>query len=145
MKAASVRRALPVILGVIAVSAFAGAIAGGLVTFVLDILIFARPSIDSLDVYGYGAAIGATLGAVLGPTAAFGFLRRTPIWRVFAETATGAVVGGVLGFLFRLVYPTRDGVATVIAASVVGFIAATARLWWTSRRARESESLSVAG
>lgn len=51
------------------------------------------------EAFALSGVVGATLGALIGPALAWTALRDVPLWRVFAETATGAVIGGAAGFL----------------------------------------------
>ena len=59
-----------------------------------------------------GAVVGAGLGALLGPAAGFGLLRRVRLGRAVAATAGGAFLGFGLGLalFFLFVAPSRDAI-----------------------------------
>jgi hypothetical protein len=119
-----------------ALSVAAGAFSGFLVAITLDVAsggFFHRP-LDG-DFYLFGANVGGVLGAVLGPAAAFGFLRRVPIGRLFGQTIVGTALGGLAGlWLGETVYRIGDGFYMIIGGGVLGFSIAAARLWWRSRQ-----------
>ncbi|HKV52004.1 MAG TPA: hypothetical protein VJO52_12485 [Gemmatimonadaceae bacterium] len=123
-----------VILGVTAGCVLAGAAAGVFVALMLD-LILAGPRGMFFDgeTYLYASVVGGACGFLLGPAAAFGFLRRVPLGRLFAETALGAALGGLIGFAF-----VRDIVADLLIAAV-GFALAVAQLAWRYRRKGEAD------
>jgi len=121
-----------------ALSIVAGAIAGVIAAVILDVVIGGggnfNLAIDGVFLV-FGATLGAILGTVLGPVAAFGFLRRVPIGRLFGQTIVGAAVGTLAGLGLGAALP-RDGNTffTIIGGGVVGFCVAAARLWWRFRR-----------
>ena len=88
-----------VVLGVTAACVAAGAAAGILCAMGILFLIDGLRGLFS-DALPYLAAgiIGGVCGLVLGPGAVFGFLRRVPLGRLFAETALCAGIGGLIGF-----------------------------------------------
>ena len=103
-------------------------------------LVFAGPAaVLDPDLHAFAGSIGAACGAVLGPAAAFGFMRRVPLGRLFAGTAAGTVAGGVAGFMLGI------GLVGVVGAAALGFSAAAAGLAWSYRRPREPEALPPAG
>jgi hypothetical protein len=85
----------------------------------------------------FGGRVGAMCGAVLAPFVAFTFLRHVPLWRLFAETLAGTVVGGAIGFL------TPIGWLVGPALVLVGFFGAGARLGWAARRDAERPRLAT--
>jgi hypothetical protein len=121
-------------------SIVSGAIAGTLVAFIIDFS-FGAPHIYSLDlvVVQVGAMIGGVFGIFLGPAAAFGFLRRVPIGRLFGQTILGAVCGTMLGFGIGRASHLFNGFVWILGGGMLGFCLAAARLWW---RFRESSSRS---
>lgn len=75
---------------------------------------------------------------LFGLAAAFGFLRRVPLGRLFAETALGAALGGLIGFAF-----VHDVIPDLLIASV-GFALAVAQLAWRYRRKGEADQQVIA-
>ena len=69
-----------------------------------------------------GAAAGAVPGALLAPLAALTFMRRVPLWRLYAEPTAGAIVGGAVGLVLGA------GMLSVIGLGVVGAVGAGLRL-----------------
>ena len=130
-------RRLKVFLGITAASAAVGAVAGTLCA--MGVILLSGQSTSGLffdsDVFAFAAEVGAACGVVLGPLASFGFLRRVPVWRLFAETAAGTVLAGVVGFMIPLGF---EG-ALVVAAG--GFAAAATRLAWVYRPTRGTVAL----
>jgi hypothetical protein len=119
-----------------AFSIVAGAIAGLLVAVVLDVAIGGtfKLSLDG-ELFAFGAIVGGILGTVLGPAAAFGFLRRVPIGRLFGQTIVGAAIGGLASLWLGEVFPgVGNGLFTIIGGGVVGFCVAGVRLWWRFRQ-----------
>lgn len=55
---------------------------------------------DLVGLLVLGAAWGAVFGFALGPLTAFGLLRAVPLGRSILRTATGAVLGTVVTFVF---------------------------------------------
>ena len=82
-----------------AMSIVSGALAGTLVALILDFSSGGPHNSVDLELFQFAAMVGGAFGAVLGPAAAFGFLRRVPIGRLFGQTILGAVVGALLGLL----------------------------------------------
>jgi hypothetical protein len=118
-----------------AVGAFAGVATAGFLA-----LVYAGPgALLDPEIHAFAGGIGAACGAVLGPAAAFGFMRRVPLGRLFAGTAAGAVAGGIAGFVLGV------GLVGVVGAAALGFTAAAARLAWSHRRPLEPDSLPPAG
>src|SRR5690349_20420049 len=116
-----------------AVGAFAGVATAGLLA-----LAYAGPeALFEPELHAFAAGIGATCGAILGPAASFGFMRRGPLGRVFAGTAAGTVAGGVAGFVLGV------GLVGGVGAAALGFTAAAAGLASIYRRPREPDSLPL--
>jgi len=123
-----------------AMSTVSGAVAGTLVGLIFEFATggFTHP-IFRREVYmvgQLGAMYGGILGVILGPAAAFGFLRRVPIGRLFGQTIIGAVCGGLLGLGIEEGLHVRDlgtDFVMIIGGGVIGFSVAAARLWWRSR------------
>lgn len=91
--------------------------AGVFVALMLDaILAGPRGMFFDGESYRNASVLGGACGFLLGPAAAFGFLRRVPLGRLFAETALGAALG-VCGSI-----PTRRAlVATRSMRMAAGF------------------------
>ena len=135
----SAERTAKVAVLITVASTAVGALAG-IVTAALLAGVYGGP--DALlerELYAFAGGVGAGCGAVLGPAAAFGFMRRVPLGRLFGETAAGTVAGGVAGFVLGL------GLVGMVGAAAVGFTAAAARLAWSYRPRREPASLPPAG
>ena len=130
-------RRLKVFLGITATSAAVGALAGTLCA--VGVLLLSGVPLNEVfadgDIFTFAAQIGAGCGAVLGPLASFGFLRRVPIGRLFAETALGTVVAGIVAFMMPLGFEA----SLVVAAG--GFFAAAGRLAWVYRSEHETVAL----
>ena len=116
-----------------AMSIVSGALAGTLVALILDFSSGGPHNSVDLELFQFAAMVGGAFGAVLGPAAAFGFLRRVPIGRLFGQTILGAVVGAMLGLLIGEGLHPSDGFFGIFGGGVLGFCAAAARLWWRSR------------
>lgn len=117
-----------VVVGVTAGCIAAGAAAGLLCAVGLAIVLDGPPGVFSdANLYPAAALIGGVCGLILGPAAAFGFLRRVPLGRLFAETAIGAGLAGLIGFPM-----TRDLLIDLLVAGV-GFAVAVAQLAWRYR------------
>jgi hypothetical protein len=131
---------------VVGLSIVSGAAAGLIVALILDATtggLFNR-TLDNV-LYGFGAVSGAALGAVLGPLAAFGFLRAVPIGRLFVQTIVGAACGGLAGLGLGLLVPqVGEGFAAVFGGAVLGFCLAAYLLWRLHRSSRQP-SVPAAG
>ena len=134
----STGRTSKVVGGIIVASSAVGALAG-MVTAALIALVFgATRELLNPGIYRFAGSIGAVCGAVLGPVFAFGFMRRVPLGRLFAETGAGTVVGGLAGLSLPL---GLTGIGGIAAAGAAGFVAAAARLAWIYRRRGEPAAL----
>ncbi|HEU4994147.1 MAG TPA: hypothetical protein VFT29_04980 [Gemmatimonadaceae bacterium] len=123
------------ILLVVGGLAVGGAVVGALTGMVVAASILAlmegpraivEPGIG--EVYGIAASVGSACGAVLAPVASFTFMRHVPLWRIFAETALGTVIGGVIALRLNMDIYAAVGVAAL------GFLAAGARLAISHRK-----------
>ena len=124
--AASLRRIVAVTGGVSAVGMVCGVVLGSLAFWVQDWLMpgTSVPQ-ERFKLAMLGIAGGALFGAVLAPIVAWLFLRRVSLARAIGETAAGVLLGIAAGALVRPRYTILFGLA--------GFVAAGARLWWTTR------------
>jgi hypothetical protein len=134
-----VNRTTRVVGGIILASTAVGALAGITTVTLLALAFGALSKLLDPRIYAFAGSIGAGCGAILGPAIAFGFLRRVPLGRLFAETGAATVVGAIAG-LFLL----PPGLVATVGAGAVGFAAAAARLAWSYRRPRESAELPPA-
>ena len=132
----SAGRTTKVAVGITAASTAVGAVAGLATAAVLATIIEGPGGLADLGLFTFAGGVGAACGAILGPAAAFGFMRRVPIGRLFAETALGTIIGGVGGLLLLPI-----GIFGVVTAGAVGFGAAAARLAWSFRKPREQHAL----
>ena len=121
-----------VVLGVTGACVMAGAVAGVLCAAALLLIIGdLRSTILDPGVYVVAGMVGGVCGLILGPAAAFGFLRRVPLGRLFAETAIGAALGGLAGFM--LSGPLDVDPALALVAAACGFAVAVTHLSWRHR------------
>ena len=134
-------RIVTVGLGVTLACVVAGAVAGMLCLAVLGLLDAGLRGFSevSLEVFGYAALVGGFCGLLVGPAAAFGFLRRVPLGRLFLETTLGASLGGVLGATLNF-----DNPVLLFGLPVAGFAAAVAHLAWRYRASRAPADQVVA-
>jgi len=116
-----------------AMSIVSGAIAGTLVALILDVYWGGPHDSYDLELFQFGAMVGGIFGTVLGPAAAFGFLRRVPIGRLFGQTILGAVCGALVAFALGVGLHLSDGFFWIFGGGVLGFCLAAARLWWRYR------------
>lgn len=120
---------LGVTLGCIA----AGAVAGVICAVVVGVVqVGPREAFSDLEILQFAAMIGGLCGLVVGPLAAFGFLRRVPLGRLFVETAIGATLGGLLGSALPI------GFEAFLLVAVIGFTIAVANLARRYRAPRET-------
>ncbi|MET0398630.1 MAG: hypothetical protein ABW277_17710 [Longimicrobiaceae bacterium] len=71
--------------------------------------------------FRFGVGIGAPVGAVLGPVAAWLLMRHVPLGHAIGGTALGTLAGAALGLLLLLPQ-------FVYMGAVLGFVVAVARL-----------------
>lgn len=115
---------------VICLSAAAGALAGFAVALGFSAFLGGLSDIpldDALYLFGLGA--GAVLGTLLGPLAAFGFLRHVPLSRLFPVTIIGAALGGVIG-LFAITLAPEHDISIILTCGAAGFFLAAGLLWY---------------
>ncbi len=125
-------RLAQVVLGVTAACVVAGAAAGILcVTGIVLIIDGPRGLFMDPSIYGVAGIIGGVCGLILGPGAAFGFLRRVPLGRLFAETAVSAGIGGLIGFALGV------NVLLDLPLAACAFGGAVAHLAWRYRKQGE--------
>jgi hypothetical protein len=131
-------RLIKVVAGVAAASAAVGAMAGMACAGVVLLLVGGTDGwVRTSEVLQLAAFTGASCGVVLGPLAGFGFLRRVPLGRLFAETSIGTVIAGVAAFFTPMTFAGVIGVATG------GFFLAASRLAWVYRAAPEKPALEA--
>jgi hypothetical protein len=125
-----------VFAGLAAAGALVGAATGIGVAAVL-LLFLDGPSglLVGVGPYTFAASVGGACGALLAPLASLAFMRHVPLGRLFAQTAIGALVGGVVGLRFTGTLYTAVGVA------VVGFLIAGVRLALVHRQRSVSSEL----
>ena len=92
---------------------------------------------DFLARAGFGASVGAGLGAVLAPLTAFAFLRRVPLGRALAQTSLGTTAGAAVGLLVGSVSGSSImSLPAGLAGALVGFVASAIRLRFATRTRR---------
>ena len=120
------RRVLAVTTGLVAAGALTGALCGVLALTPLLIANWLRTTPEmhftpATVLALWGVRAGATLGAVLGPTLAWGLLRRVPLWRVVTWTAVGTVLGSLAGWAAAGTALVPSGPAVGVGA-LLGFL-----------------------
>ena len=85
-----------VTLGLVIAAAVFGGIAGALALAIAVALTDGFRAAMDPTLWIIGAWIGAALGVLLGPAAAWGFLRHVPFGRLFTRAVAGTVIGGVV-------------------------------------------------
>jgi hypothetical protein len=126
MPGPSIARIVQVTVGLSAVGVIIGSVLGAILAVLFGVRVgdFGFAS----EIWFAGAMLGAGVGGILAPVAAWTLMRRVPIWRAIGETAAGTVLGTTLGLIFpRLPAPWLG---------VLGFVTAATRLWLTHRRPR---------
>jgi hypothetical protein len=124
---ARAERIVTLTLGLSAAGAIVGASAGAL-ALLLALMLSGMPvAISDLFVFAIPASVGAFLGALLTPIAAWMLLRRVPLGRAFMGLAAGTIVGGVLAW-FSL--SSWDSIEGAVLGAVVGFVVAAVGLRW---------------
>lgn len=94
-------RIAAVTAGLVVAGAVFGTIAGAvmLTAWLAVTGMFTAPLDDAAFVLQASLAFGGTLGAVLGPLAAWLLMRHVPLGLAVGGTTLGTVVGGLIGFL----------------------------------------------
>jgi hypothetical protein len=123
-----------------AIGAVVGAVLGAIV---LTAWALVRVQGDVGSIAFVGAWTGAVIGMVLAPTTTWGFLRRVPIGKALAYTATGTAVGAFAGLLIGGL--TVDPLSGGLIGSFVGFVAAAIVLRLTTRRAAGAPTEGISG
>ncbi len=72
------------------------------------------------DVLAFAAYVGAVLGAVSGPVAAWLLLRDVPLGRVFITSVAGTVFGGVAGWVSTTAFDQFDQIQYAVLGAVAG-------------------------
>jgi len=128
-----------VTLGLSAGGTIVGAAAGALALGIAMVPSGAPASAADLIILSVPAIVGALLGAVLTPIAAWMLLRRVPLGRAFLVLAAGTIAGGVFGWLLLdRIFPRHwDPIEASVAAAVFGFVVAAVALRVTVGRRRE--------
>lgn len=132
VRSSAVQR-VKITLGITAFGGVAGAVAGGLSALLVEAILdqSVRALFDG-SLFLFGAALGAPLGAVLLPLAAWTLMRHVPLGRAFVGTVAGAVVGGFVGWFIS----SDSHVLRSIVGGIVGFVVAAILLRLRARAAR---------
>lgn len=125
-------RRLRAVLIVMLLGAAGGAIVGVL-TLLLGTAISRQFFIDGSYLVLLAAMIGAVWGAVLGPALGFGLLRRVPLGRAIAGTALGALLAGVITFVY-------DPLLVMFIAPLGMLLAATALRRQVGRKSARADA-----
>jgi hypothetical protein len=113
-------RAVRIIVATLGLSA-AGAIFGGLAAAIAVVLWGTIVTGDlpfALDAMVFAGTVGAGLGAVLGPVAAWGLLRHVPLGIAVLGATLGAFLGGSVTALLQAGNPLIGGAVGLISGSV---------------------------
>ena len=135
------RRILGVTLDLVGLSALAGAACGAVIP-VAALFMTGRYDIIAYDagrLTAFGAVVGALMGGVAGPAAAWGLLRRVPLGQAVLWGAAGTVVGALVGELLAPLNPYTRAMPGVIPGSILGLLTASAGLrLYAGRAARQA-------
>jgi hypothetical protein len=128
-----------------AVGAVVGAVLGGLAMCGLAIAIGNPRALENGGLTG-AAGLGAAVGAVLAPMAAWTLMRHVPIWRAILETAVGTALGAAFGAALGWAAGVIPGLGAFwpLVFGLVGFTAAALRLRLTGETAERAFSDSDA-
>jgi hypothetical protein len=119
------RRNLAITGGLAIFGAAAGAIAGALVAVLAISLSLGPLEALDLELLGFGATLGAPLGAVLLPISGWLLMRRVPLGRAMLGTMLGAIAGGLMGWFAPLHIDVLD---RALFGAFVGFATAVIAL-----------------
>lgn len=133
------RRILAVTAGLVAFGAVAGAVAGALVALLAIAVSLGPLEALDLDLIGFGATLGAPLGAVLLPAAGWLLMRRVPLGRAMLWTTLGTIGGGLVGWFTPFLI---DEFYRTLVGGFLGFVIAVITL---RRLALRRESASAPG
>jgi hypothetical protein len=134
----SLARRAKITLGIAAFGAFGGAVAGGLSAVAVAMIIDGTVrSIFSGSLFVVGAGIGAPLGALLLPLAAWTLMRHVSFGRAILGTVTGTLVGGLAGWFVTM---DTNAIFRSIAGGVIGFVGAAVLMRLRARAASPQAS-----
>ena len=103
------------------------------------------PQAPILPREGFGAAVGAGLGAVLAPITAFAFLRRVPLGRALAQTSIGTTLGAAVGLGFDAFGLAPSTWPAGFLGALLGFLVAAIRLRFAARTPRAEAGIQGSG
>ena len=135
------RRILTVTAALAGVGAVTGAVAGSAVAFLAVLLRVGLGEALDLQLFEFGAWVGAPLGAVLFPLAGWLLMRRVPIGRALLGTMLGTIVGGLVGW-FAPLHGPGDIIERTLLWGIIGFAVAVLLL---RRKAAAAAPSDVAG
>ena len=125
-------RILIVTVGLAITGAVAGALlAIGAVTILGGVREGLSSVLDSTVLWPAAASVGATIGAMLGPSLTWLFLRHVPLGSAIRHTLAGAAMGILVGFWMGPIGSL--GLAWPVAIGPIGAIVAAARLRYAGR------------
>ena len=118
----SAMQRVTITFGITAFGGIAGALAGGMSALLVGAILdrSVRAFFEG-SLFLFGASIGAPLGALLLPIAAWTLMRYVSFGRAFLGTVVGALVGGLVGWFIAIdsrVLPRS------IVGGIVGFVIA---------------------
>jgi len=125
VRVSAIRRA-KITLGLAAFGGIGGAVAGGISALIVGaISTWSLADIFNGFLFLFGATIGAPLGTLLLPFAAWTVMRHVPFGRALAGTVTGTFVGGLIGWFI-----TQDShvLFRSVTGGIVGFTVAAVLL-----------------
>lgn len=125
---------MKVTAGVAVFGAVAGAVAGGLSAILVGAVMDGsfRQLFDGF-LFLIGAEIGAPLGAVFFPIAAWTLMRHVPFGRAFVGVVAGTLIGGFAGWFMG---GRALGLVPSIGGGTIGFAIAAVLLRLRARRAQ---------
>lgn len=112
-------------VGLILAGAVLGGVAGAVALAIALAVTEGPAAVADADVLAFAAYVGAVLGAVSGPVAAWLLLRDVPLGRVFITSVAGTVVGGVAGWLSTASF---DQIEYAVLGAAAGFSTAVIAL-----------------
>jgi len=122
---ARIGRIVAVTAALSVVGALFGALAGA-AALALSLLVTGSGGLGSVasTAFLYAALIGAALGALGAPAAAWLLLRHVPIGKAIFWSGLGATVGGAGGLLATVALQAGDEIRNAVLGAIAGFLVA---------------------
>jgi hypothetical protein len=135
-------RIVAVTVGLLAAGAVAGALAADAALLLASAVEGGGLALNDWEPLLLVAGIGALFGGVLLPITAWLFLRRVPLGLALLGTVVGTIVGGSLGWIFRLGSSEIQG---GVIGAFVGFACAALLLRLRASAPRVRHAVSTRG